>query len=90
MPKCMYCGEEANENHVCDSCEAEAEKLAKKDSQEKEGFDFKAWYEENKETVSKKRKERYKKDEDYRNRKKLEATRYYWLKQRRAKSWFGS
>ena len=86
MPKCMYCGEEANENHVCDSCEAEAEKLDKKDGQEKEGFDYKAWYEENKETVSKKRKERYKKDEDYRNKKKLEATRYYWLKQRRAKS----
>ena len=47
---------------------------------------FKKWYDANKDKVSERRKEKYKKNKEYRERKKLEATRYYWLKQRRAKS----
>ena len=47
---------------------------------------FKKWYAANKDKVSERRKAKYKQNKEYRERKKLEATRYYWLKQRRAKS----
>ena len=58
-----------------------------KDKKEKDQSEhFKKWYDANKEKVSERRKEQYKKNEEYREKKKLEATRYYWLKQRRAKS----
>lgn len=79
MTKCMYCGEDAKENHVCVKCEQESEKL-------EEGSSFKKWYAENKDKVSERRKTKYGEDEEYRNQKKLAAKRYYWLKQRRAKS----
>jgi len=54
----------------------------KKDQSE----NFKKWYAANKDKVSERRREKYKQNKEYRERKKLEATRYYWLKQRRAKS----
>lgn len=58
-----------------------------KDKKEKDQSEnFKKWYDANKDKVSERRKEKYKKNKEYREKKKLEATRYYWLKQRRAKS----
>lgn len=50
------------------------------------GFDYKSWYEKNKEEVAKRRKKRYDEDEEYRKKRQSEASRYYWLRQRRAKS----
>jgi hypothetical protein len=81
----MYCGEEANVAHVCDKCQAEAEKLDQK-QEKQEKFSFKKWYEANKDVVSKKRRLKYQENKEYREKKKLEVTRYYWLKKRRAKS----
>lgn len=64
---------------------AEAEKM-EKEKEKEDGFSFKKWYEENKGEVSKRRRARYQENEEYREKKKLESVRYYWLKQRRAKS----
>lgn len=45
---------------------------------------FQEWYEKNKEKLSEKRKEKYEKDPDYREKRRLEARRYYWMQKRRA------
>lgn len=55
-------------------------------TEEKKTSTFKDWYEANKEEISKKRKQKYAEDKEYREQKKMQATRYYWLNQRRAKS----
>jgi len=49
-------------------------------------FDFKGWYAQNKDTVSARRRERYKEDAQYRENKRKHSASYYWLKSRRAKS----
>ena len=86
MAKCMYCGEPADEKSlVCPACEQAAIDL-EKNAEAKEGFDYKEWYERNKEEVARRRKKRYDNDKEYREKKKLESSRFYWLKQRRAKS----
>ena len=53
---------------------------------EEEKTAYQKWYEENKEEVSKSRKDKYENDPEYRKKRKREAQRYYWLKKRRAKS----
>lgn len=45
-------------------------------------FDYDKWYEENKEEVGKKRKERYDTDPQYREDRKARARYYYWTKKR--------
>jgi len=45
---------------------------------------FKKWYDENKGKLSEKRKEKYEKDSEYREKRRNEARRYYWMQKRRA------
>lgn len=54
------------------------------DLKTKEQRNFKEWYEKNKAELSLKRKQKYKMDAEYRDSKKTESSRYYWLKKRRA------
>ena len=53
---------------------------------EDEKFTFSKWYEENKESLAERRRKRYETDEEYRQKRILEARRFYWLKKRRAVS----
>ena len=62
------------------------EKRPEKDKTEQERTTYQKWYEENKERISKRRAEKYAEDKEYREKRKLEAKRYYWLNKRRATS----
>ena len=53
---------------------------------EGEKFTFSKWYEENKESLAERRRKRYETDEEYRQKRILEARRFYSLKKRRAVS----
>lgn len=46
---------------------------------------YRKWYDENKEAVAKRRKEKYDNDPSYRQKHIDHSRRYYWLKRRRAK-----
>lgn len=45
---------------------------------------YKKWYDSHKLEFAKKRRSRYEEDEEYRERQKIHARRYYWLNKRRA------
>src|SRR5690606_13833470 len=46
-------------------------------------FDYKDWYEENKEEVNRKRQEKYEQDPEYREKAIARARFYYWTKKRK-------
>jgi len=58
--------------------------MADEATESKSTFDYKAWYEANKAEVAERRNKKYADDAEYREKRKEEAVRYYWLHQRRA------
>lgn len=58
--------------------------MADEATESKSTFDYKAWYEANKAEVAERRNKKYAGDAEYREKRKEEAVRHYWLHQRRA------